>query len=247
MTAWERFAKAPIAEALIDIHATFPAPVDLNRLESFHDAIRDRYPAKQSRVKWRGEIRFGKEAVQQALGRAAEGFMFRSQDGRRIVQARQDGYTFNWLKPYETWEVFRDEARIYWERYRETFRPEAATRLGLRYINRIELPVPFNDFREFVKTAPDIADGMPQSVSGFFLRLQIPDPKRGLMAVLTETLEPPVDEGKRLPLIFDVDISRAATFEPGSAAIWETFDEMREYKNEVFFASVTERAKEMFR
>ncbi len=90
--------------------------------------------------------------------------MFRSRDGRRIVQARQDGYTFNWLKPYQTWEVFRDEGRTQWERYRSMFRPEAVARLGLRYINRIDLPIPFNDLRDFIKTAPEVADGVPQGL-----------------------------------------------------------------------------------
>ncbi len=247
MGTWERFAKAPIAEALLDIRVTFSAPVELARLESFHDVIRDNYPVKQGRVKWHGEIQVAKEKVQQAIRREAEGFMFKSSDSQRVVQVRQDGFTFNWLKPYQTWEAFRDEGRRHWERYRETFRPEAVTRLGLRYINRIELPLPFDDFRDFVKTAPDIADGMPQAISALFLRLEIPDTKRGLMAIVTETMESPVEDGRRLPLIFDIDIGRSATFEPASAAVWETFEQMRECKNEIFFASVTDRAKEMFR
>lgn len=247
MATWERFPRAPIVEALIDLQVTFPSPVDLGRLESFHDAIRDEYPVKQPKVKWHGEMRFEQEAVQQAVPHAFQGFVFRSHDSRRLVQARQNGYTFNWLKPYETWEVFCDQARAHWGRYRDTFRPDTVTRLGLRYINRIELPIPFNDFREFVKTAPDIADGIPQGVSGLFLRLEIPDPKRGLMAIVTETLEPMVDDSNRIPLIFDIDVFQAGGFEPSSAAIWEMLDRMREYKNEIFFASMTDRAKEMFR
>ena len=247
MGTWERFPKAPIAEALLDIQVTFSSPVELARLEAFHGAIGNDYPLKQQRVKWHGEIQLAQEAVQQAVKRTAEGFMFKSRSGQRLVQVRQDGFTFNWLKPYDTWEAFRDEARKHWEHYRGTFRPEAITRLGLRYINRIELPLPFDDFRDFVKTAPDIADGMPQGISTLFMRLEIPDSKRGLMAIVTETIEPPVEEGKRLPLIFDIDVVRSATFEPASPAIWETFEQMREYKNEIFFASVTERAKEMFR
>lgn len=247
MATWERFPKAPIAEALLDIRVTFSSPVELARLESFHDTIRDHYPVKQGRVKWHGEIQVAKEEVQQAIRRGPEGFMFRSSDGRSVVQVRQDGFTFNWLKPYQTWEALRDEARRHWDGYRETFRPEAVTRLGLRYINRIELPLPFDDFRVFVKTAPDIANGMPQGVSALFMRIEIPDPKRGLMAIVTETMEPPVEEGKRLPLIFDIDVVRSVTFEAASPAIWETFEQMREYKNEIFFASVTDRAKEMFR
>jgi uncharacterized protein (TIGR04255 family) len=70
---------------------------------------------------------------------------------------------------------------------------------------------------------------------------------RGLVAIIAETIQAPVDEGKRLPFIFDIDIVCGATFEPSSPAIWEKFEQMREYKNEIFFASMTERAKEMFR
>lgn len=247
MTAWERFEKAPIVEALLDIQVTFPSPVAPSRLESFHDAIRDRYPTKQNRTKWEGQIRVAELEVQQAVKRAAEGFMFRSEDSRRTVQVRQDGYTFNQLRPYDNWEALRDEAREHWERYRDVFRPEAVTHLGLRYINRIEIPVPFSDFREFVKTAPDIATGLSQGVRAFFMRLEIPDPTRGLIAIVTETIQPPTPDTKQLPLIFDIDVVRSATFEPSSPAIWETFEQMRDYKNEIFFNTMTERAKEIFR
>ena len=79
------------------------------------------------------------------------------------------------------------------------------------------------------------------------MRLEIPDMKRGLVAIITETIQPPVDEGKRLPFIFDIDIICGATFEPSSPTIWAKLEEMREYKNEIFFASMTDRAKGMFR
>lgn len=246
MPARERFPNAPISEAILDIVVQFASPVELSRLEAFHDLIRDRYPVKQSRVKWKGQIELGQERVAQEVRRGPQGFLFRSADDTRVVQARQDGFTFNWLKRYDTWEALRDEARPHWERYRDVFRPEAVTRLGLRYINKIEIPLPFSDFRDYVKTAPDVAAGLPQGLSALFMRLEIPDQKRGLLAIITETFEAPVDEGKRLPFILDVDVVRHATFEATSPAIWETFEQMREYKNEIFFASVTDRAKELF-
>jgi uncharacterized protein (TIGR04255 family) len=247
MTIWERFSKAPIVEALLDIAVGFSSPVEPARLEAFQDAIRDDYPAKQSRVKWEGAIQVAQEVVQQAVKRGPQGFMFTSGDGQRMVQVRQDGFTFNWLKPYDRWESFRDEARQHWGRFRDTFGPEAVTRLGLRYINRLDLPLPFSDFREYVTTLPDIAPDLPQGLSALFMRLEIPDPNRGLIAIVTETFQSTINEGKELPLIFDIDIVRESTFEPSSPAIWETFEQMREYKNEVFFGSVTERAKELFR
>ena len=247
MTKWPRFSNAPIVEALLDVRATFPAPIEPGRLESFQDAIRDRYPTTMGRVAWESEIQVRQEAVQQAITRRGpEGFMFKAKDGRRTVQARQDGFTFNWLKPYDRWETFRDEAREHWERYRAMFGPEAVSRIALRYINRLELPVPFDDFREYVKTAPDIAPELPQGLNAFFMRLEIPDERRGLIAILTETIEPLVDEGKRLPFILDIDVIHGSAIHPDGSAMWDKFEELREFKNEIFFSSVTERAKELF-
>jgi len=244
---WERFANAPIAEALLDIQVSFPSPVEPGRLEAFHDAIRDHYPTREARVKWQGQIVVEREAVQQAVRRDSEGFMFKAADGRRLVQVRQDGFTFNWLKPYERWAALRDEAREHWQRYRDTFGPDRVTRLGLRYMNRIEIPLPFNDFREYVETAPDIAKGLPQGVSALFMRLEIPDGARRLLAIITETIQPVLEDPARLPFIFDIDVVREASYRPEDPAIWEAFEGMREYKNEIFFRSVTPRAKELFR
>jgi uncharacterized protein (TIGR04255 family) len=247
MSPWERFPNAPISEAILDIDVQFASPVEQDRLESFHDLVREGYPIKHTRTKWQGAIEVGQAGISQAVRQRPQGFLFRSADERRVVQVRQDGFTFNWLRRYENWEALRDAARSHWEKYRDTFRPEAVTRLALKYVNRIEIPIPFRDFREYVKTAPDIAEGLSQGVSALFMRLEIPDERRGLLAVITETLQRPVDEGKRLPFIFDIEVVRRATFEANNPDIWSTFEDMRAYKNEIFFTSVTDRAKELFR
>lgn len=247
MPDWERFPRAPISEAVLDIQVRFPAPVDASRLAEFHRGIEEQYPVRQDRTMWQGRIAVGGASVQQAVARTAEGFMFRTADQQRAVQARQDGFTYNWLKPYRTWEDLREEAKTHWVRYRDLFRPEAVTRLGLRYINRIELPLPLSDIRDYIKTAPDIPDGMPQAVSSLFMRIEIPDATSGLLAILTETIEAPTEGNKRLPLIFDIDVVCSATFAPDSPVIWENFENMRQYKNRIFFTSMSERAKEMFR
>jgi len=247
MPDWERFPKAPISEAILDIEVKFASPVELARLEAFQELIHDRYPMKSNRAKWQGRVEVQEERVAQEVSRGAQGFMFRSPDGIKVVQVRQDGFTFNWLKRYESWEALRDEAQSQWERYRGTFQPRAVSRLGLRYVNRIELPLPIPDFSEYIKTIPEIAPGIPQGLIGLFMRLEIPDEARNLVGIITETIEMPVAESKRLPFIFDIDIISGGTFEPSSLSVWETFEQMREYKNEIFFASVTEKAKELFR
>lgn len=248
-TDWPRFPNAPIVEAVLDIQARFTHAPDAARLAAFHEHIRERYPEMAPQTAWEFDFQVGEEGPRQGLRRGPEGFIFKSPTRQRMAQVRQNGFTLNWLKPYETWSGFRDEARSLWAFYVTVFQPDSVGRLGLRYVNRIELPLPFNDFREYVKTGPDIAPGLPQGLSNFFMRLEIPDPARGLTAIVTETMQPLLGpEGhQRVPLILDIDIVFGQRLSPSGPEVWETLERMRQYKNEVFFSSMTERARELFR
>jgi uncharacterized protein (TIGR04255 family) len=250
MGTWERFARPPIVEAILDIRVTFGTPLGLAQLEAMHDLVRAEYPTKDNLFFLEGQLQLSEGSAEPTLRSTAaglRGYVFRSPDRQRALQARRDGFTLNWGSPYLSWEALRDEARPRWNLYREALRPEAITRLGLRYLNRLEIPLPIQDFRDFILTAPDIAGGLPQGLSSLFMRIEIPDPQRGLVAIITETMLPLVDDGRRLPLIFDIDVVNESRFAPEDSAVWSAFEGMRDYKNEVFFQSITDRAREMFR
>lgn len=246
MVEWPRFPNAPITEALLDIRVKLPSTIDLRRLETFQDSVKDRYPDRRERSSWQAgfEMKEGSVRVIEPSGRP-DGYLFTSKDGRQIVQARLDGFTFNRLKPYDKWETFRDEARQLWEQYLMVATPEIVSRVALRYINRLNLPLPLKDFKEYILTTPEIASNLPQGLSGFFMRLVIPQEKSKSTAIVTETIEPPQEN--RLPLIFDIDVFREAPFDPTGLEIWEGMEQLRQLKNEIFFNSVTEKAKELFK
>lgn len=175
-----------------------------------------------------------------------DGYLFTSVDGRQVVQARLDGFTFSRLKPYDKWEALRDEARELWQHYVQIASPETVTRVALRYINRIEIPLPMRDFKDYILTTPEIAPALPQGLDSFFMRLVIPDSKTQAVGIVTETVEPVDESGKRLPLIFDIDVFRTAAFNVQDNAMWETFENLHDLKNEIFFKSITSKAKELF-
>ena len=78
-------------------------------------------------------------------------------------------------------------------------------RLALRYINRIEIPLPMRDFKDYILTVPEIAPGVPQGLERFFMRLIIPSDEAQAVAVVTESMEP-VTDNKTVPVIFDIDV-----------------------------------------
>jgi len=242
-----RFPNAPITEALLDIRVNLPEHVDLAQLATFQDLIKDQYPSRHERVFWQSDFQLsqGDLRLSQPTG-GPVGYLFTSLDGKQHVQARLDGFTFNRLKPYKDWESLRDEARKFWQHYTQIASPKSITRVALRYINRIEIPLPMRDFKDYILTIPEIAPGLPQGLANFFMRLIIPVPTMNAIAIVTEAFDPTAASSSVLPFIFDVDVSCEALFDVDAVEVWGTLEKLRELKNEIFFKSITDRAKELF-
>lgn len=243
------FPNSPITEALLDIRVNLPKEITLDTLATFQNEIKERFPTRKEQYKWESGIKFQAGSAPQVIPSSggSNGYFFRSPDGKKIVQARLDGYTFNKLKPYNNWEAFSSEAKELWGEYLKVAKPVNVTRLALRYINRIELPLPFTDFKEYILTVPEIGPDIPNALSGFFTRLIIPNSDIQANAVITETMEKIDDKAGVLPFIFDIDVSRNYVFEPQSDEIWQTLNRLREFKNQIFLNSLTKKARELFK
>lgn len=247
MTEYTVFPNAPITEALLDIRVELPADVDIKKLECFHDLVKDRYPDKKTKGMVAVQVQVSPDGTPQSLPALGgpQGFLFRSPSEHKIVQVRLDGFTFNKLKPYEEWKKFRDEAAQMWKMYREMFNPSKITRIALRYINRIEVPLPFGDFKEYILTNPQIAPKLPQSLAHFYMQLVMPNPDIQATAVISQTMEN-VTDNNLLPLVLDIDVFKEAIY-TDEKTMWDDIDKLRNFKNDIFFDSVTDKAKELFK
>lgn len=249
MSRWPQFPNAPITEAILDLRVELPEDIKLEQLADFQASIRARFPGRRTKVAGRAEVAFSEESGlklgDDSVG--ATGYLFTSKDNSRIVQARRDGFTFNWLQRYETWAALRDEARPLWELFLEIAQPKYVERIALRYINRIHIPLPMNSFTDYVLLAPHVPQELPHGLQSFLMRLVIPHPEYEALAIITETTEPVEPGVTVLPLIFDIDVFREARYDASDERIWETLENLRDLKNEIFHGAMTERAKALFK
>jgi uncharacterized protein (TIGR04255 family) len=239
------YSRAPITEAILDLKVILPDNFPIERFLEIQARVRDRFPTSEPIHVGSLAIQAGPE-IQVDASRQHSGFLFRSKDGLRIFQATLQGFTFNRLAPYHSWEEFSNDARNLWEIYKDICRPAFVTRAAVRYINRIDIPVegPIK-LQDYLKTAPDIASGLPQkNLSSFFMQLQIPQEDLNCMLVINETLALPPSPGF-ISVIFDIDLFRQQVWQSDDEDIWDFLTQLRERKNQVFRESITEKTGEL--
>ena len=232
---------APIVEAVVDIRVKLPTDVGLEKLALISETISGHYPRRRERRRYEGTIEFkiGESPKQSAIDKGPDGYIYTSNDERQVVQIRLNGFTFSRLKPYQTWENLRDEAQKLWKLYVKFASPEIVTRIAVRYINRLNIPLSIKDFGDYLAAPPIVPPDLPQGVSSFLTRTVIIEPALKASAAITQALEPRASKDF-LTILLDIDVFRQVQFDIESNETWELLEGFRHFKNKIFFDSVTE-------
>ena len=132
-----------------------------------------------------------------------------------------------------------------WGVYVELANPQNVTRVALRYVNHMSLPGPGAELDDYIATSPRLPPSVPQVLSRFATRIVLEYPEARMTADVVQVLEVGV-ETPAPSLLFDIDVYRTGDFEVSTTAMEEILGELRVYKNNIFFGSLTERFVEAF-
>lgn len=240
MAEQRHLTHAPIVEAILDFRVKLRPAFDVTAFTSLKETLHDYPYMEDKRLIVTGFGVAGKQVQSSLEDKGLVGYFFKSHDEKNIVQFRKDGFTFSRLYPYTEWALVSADAKRLWELYRATAMPEEVTRVALRYINKLSIPLPIRDFDEYLNAPPAIPKTLPQELSQFMTRVVIRDPGTDIQANIIQALQQG-DTPEVVTIILDIDVSRQrASFEEGE--IWSTFEQLHILKNRIFFDSITERA-----
>jgi uncharacterized protein (TIGR04255 family) len=241
----KHYANPPITEGLIDLRVDLPAETGLESFDTLSQEIKGEYPSREERVLSEVQFNAGKQ-VEASTKQTKLGYLFRSVDGKGVLQTRLDGFTFSRLKPYENWGALRDEAIRLWGIYQKIANPIRVTRVAVRYINQIDMPLPMRDFKDYLRTVPEVSPELPQELSAFLMQLQIPQEDLGAMVVLTQTMVPP-PRPDVASVILDIDLFKAGCEFNLDDDVWNLLESFRDRKNDVFEGCITDEARRLFK
>ena len=238
---------APIVEAVIDIRAKSSITLDETIARDYLAPRLTGYTFLDSQQEFSHQVMFGVNAPpQQTTIQAWKGVRYQTTDKKFIAQFNKDGFVCSRLAPYQNWETFSGESFSLWQTFHEMAQPEDINRLGLRFINRIELPVGDGNFEKYICPAPQSPRGIELPFHGFLYQETLAVPGYPYAINLIRTIQPPQANGG-FSVIIDIDVFTEDGVSLNEKNIEGTLEEMRWLKNKIFFGSLTEHALEAFK
>lgn len=240
----EHLNHAPIIEAVLDFKVT-PNPDATRESLDLHEFTKKNFPERHIAHSLQYTGTFALEMPESAEHKLQDEILgFRFIGDGKLFQSRFDGFTFNKLPPYTTWEETLSQAWKLWQLYVEHAKPVEITRIGVRYINKstfpnrnvktfIERPCEFNEF----------VPGIPLNNYLFQSKLKISEE---INAVVTQIVEPD-SSSAGLSYILDIDVSRNGSFLVNEPNLKDFFVELQDFKNKIFFNTVTEATLDIWK
>jgi uncharacterized protein (TIGR04255 family) len=238
-----KYKEPPIVEAVCEFRFQPEHPWDITIPGLVFEKIQKDFPNRETRKEFAIGISPTAEGVQQQVI-TADRIRFLSQDGKEMVQVGPDLLAVNRLRPYISWEAFKPVIEKGFKAYTDSAKPKGIQRIGLRYINRIEIPgerIRLEDYFEFY---PYIGDKLPQEVGPFITGIQIGyEQLRDMLKVLLVSVI--TSDPQKIGVSLDLDYF---LIKPCAVSLTEVFNWMEVAHNNlesVFEACIKEKLRQM--
>ena len=171
-----------------------------------YQEIQTRFPQKRQLNRVEFEIAALQGHLSQQVKGNADRMHFLNPDNTALVQVGPDLLVVNHLQPYPQWRNFRPLILDMVGVYQRIANPKSLKRIGLRFINRIEIPEKSFQMADFFKLEPRLPDEVPHQYKTLFMRVEIPYvTDAGLLTLTLGSIEP--DQINKSSFILDLDFA----------------------------------------
>ncbi|MGE7469777.1 TIGR04255 family protein [Bosea sp. NPDC003192] len=235
------YAKAPITEATVEFRLS----------EALTDRELSRLGARFKKGNWKSDdlaeisVRVGvtSEILQNPIGHK-----YTSADGRYVIQQLRKSLVVSRNAPYCGWDDYIAFVRDQYSRWRKVIGHKSIERIGVRYINRIDIPfdgkehIDPQDYFRFLPRNLEILDAPPLGWHAQVLSTH--STNRISVTLTTATVEPVLID--HISVLLDCDMYRFRVDVPqADDQIWSFLDLVRESKNEIFEACITDSTRQL--
>lgn len=238
----------PIVEAIIGI--TFTDRIHVDHLASLQQKFSAIYPTCQivENVNLKVAVDVSSDNKKTANTDLVEerGHRFASSDMTELLTIFARSFFVSQLAPYPGWDIFFDRFSRDWKYLKRIVGYQSIERIGVRYINRIDIPTdgPTIDEDEYLRIVPKVPNQFgPMAAYAVQAEIYMADLDSKLLINTAVVPSPMLNTAS---FIIDQDIVRVHDVPQKDEDIFKLLSEVRTRKNDVFESCVTHRARELF-
>jgi uncharacterized protein (TIGR04255 family) len=239
------YPKAPITESALQISVTGTAtPEEQQKLVR---RFSKDYP--QHEILSALNVTINTTGGAMTVGQQLQGHRVKSADQADIIVVFPDGIAAARLAPYPGWDFLRERARTAWAEWRKSVNYSALKRIGVRYVNRIDVPIRHAetvDLDAYLNFTPRGPNFSKRPLSGFFVQVTRPTDLELWTASITSTLVSPAPLINHVSIVLDIDVFRTEQIPGRDTDLWDCIDEVRPLKNAIFEACITDESRKLF-
>lgn len=239
-----RYKRPPIVEASFEVR--FRQTLSTREMERLRDRFKRTHPTIEEQRQVNIELLAQKAVTTEAT---LVGYKLTASNASDLVIIQQHALGSSRLAPYEGWESFIKGARGNFETLNKIVGHREVTRLGARFVNRIDIPNALIQGREIVSLIKAFV-ALPEeitTVAGTYgLWINFIEKSTGVKVLLQSSIALPPPVLDHTSIVLDIDASVDSGIPSQKEAIWRVAETLRTAKNRVFEGVITDDLRRLF-
>jgi hypothetical protein len=227
-----------IAEALCEIHFVLPEEIGWKPTlpGDLFKKIQNEYPDMEPSLEVGLELELSPHRIGHSLLPPRPRMRFKHMSRPLLVQLAPNVFTVNVLPKYPGWQTMRRDVAHAWGQAKDVVKPAKVTRVGLRYINRIERQSENETPKDWFKAGDYIPAGVLESKGAFLSRVELQlDAQNRVIVTLAEIRADQATGPKGIVLDIDRILEKELSLD--DEKMLREMDRLHEHVWEIFQAS----------
>ncbi|MGB8346563.1 MAG: TIGR04255 family protein [Ktedonobacteraceae bacterium] len=240
----KQYKNPPLSEVVCEFQFGQDSSWDLTIPGLVYEKVRETFPKRKQIARVTMGLNANEGEVSPQIG-ATPIMQFASENEKLIMQVGVHLLSINSIKPYPSWEQFFPQILKSFDTYREVANPKSIHRIGLRYVNTIDIPGSGLDLEDYFEFRPYLGPKLPGVLGPFMMGVQLPceDSRDMLNLQLASLAGLSIDVAT---IILDLDYFLA---QPGSVALDDVsmwLESAHTHVEETFEGCITDRLRQHF-
>ena len=242
------YSRPPITEAVVEFRTV--NQIDQGTIERLGRKLSSVYPNSNTETLTEFEVNANEN---KAKVKPPEwlGLKLTSSDQADILTLRKDICGCIRLAPYIGWEAFSAKVKDAWSVWRKETGPLPLSRIGVRYVNRIDVPAASGliQVEDYLNLWPRSPDRFKLPMTSYAIQVSRPfgADNCNLLISSSNVASPLIGY---VSFALDIDLSVEASADNPIPLrendLWDLIGRMRDHKNSVFEACITDQARGLF-